>query len=307
MNNISAILEPPAITVDSARCTGCGVCQRICPVRIFKVTERKSAVARTTHECCLCGQCLAACTGAAINHSGFDVSRFGNTSETAVGPDSAFDLLAQRRSVRNYEKKVPSRELIEKIIDIAGYSPGSPHHRIGWVRNFSVVQGYDAMKLVLDMTAEYLRKVRTLIDSPVVRFAARFDASAKAAQAVLPDIEMRLKEYDEGRDAILYNAPVAIFAHAPLNSSMPHSDCCAAVSYIQLYAYANGIGTCWNGLLQMAAAGEHVKNFTKLSEFLRIPHGNKCFAAITAGYPSLPLKRIPRRSVDIGWIQGTGV
>ena len=116
------------------------------------------------------------------------------------------------------------------------------------------------------------------------------------------DIEMRLQEYAEGRDVILYNVPIAIFAYAPTNSSTPHSDCDAAISYVQLYANALGIGTCWNGLLQTAAAGEHMKNFKKLSEFLKIPQGHKCYAAVTVGYPSVKLHSNPKRKVNITWI-----
>lgn len=57
------------------------------------------------------------------------------------------------------------------------------------------------------------------------------------------------------------------FLHAPVKSFTPQADCDAAYMLIQLYAYANGLGTCWNGIFQDAAAGAYIKNFNKLSGF----------------------------------------
>ena len=295
-------LNTPEIYIKKDTCTGCGLCVKVCPVRIYKIKDKKSVAARSLDECCLCGQCLSACPKKSIVHSGFDFSQFRRISHNPVYTENTFNLLSQRRSVRNYRENIPPRELIEKIVDVAGYAPGSPHHRVGWVRNFSVVYGYENMKIVKDMTSEYLSITRKLIKNPLVRVAAHFDDSIEAAFAVLPDIEMRLQEYKEGRDAIVYDAPVAIFAYAPENSSMPQADCDAAISYVQLYAYSLGVGTCWNGLIQMAAAGEHFKKFKKLSRFLKIPEGYKCYAAVTAGYPSVKLHSVPEREVNITWI-----
>lgn len=216
----NTFLDPPEISIKQNSCIGCGICEKICPVRMYKVKDKKSSIAHSLEECCLCGQCLAACPNESIIHSGFNLSFFKRISNNPINPEIAFDFLSQRRSVRNYQKDIPPRDLIEKIIEIASYAPGSPHQRVGWVRNFSVVYGYDNMKHVLDMTVEYLQKSYKLIKSPLIRMAAHIDDSARAAQKVITDIEMRLQEYEAGSDAILYNAPIAIFAYAPTNSSM---------------------------------------------------------------------------------------
>ena len=71
---------------------------------------------------------------------------------------------------------------------------------------------------------------------------------------------------------------------------------------VQLLADAHGCGTCWNGLLQGAAAGDHVRGFRKLAEFLKIPEGHKCYAAATVGYPAVRLHSLPLREVGITWI-----
>ena len=87
-------------------------------------------------------------------------------------------------------------------------------------------------------------------------------------------------------------------------SLTPQTDCDAASLLNQLYAEANGLGTCWNGLIQGTAAGDHLKGFTKLADFLKIPKDQKCYAAMTLGYPSINLHSIPERKVEITWING---
>ena len=164
------------------------------------------------------------------------------------------------------------------------------------------VSGAENIKIVLDMTTEYMQKVLKLLNGWMIKLAAKFDDSAKAGIAVAPSFEIALNDLKNGRDSIIYNAPVAIFLHAPINSSLPQIDCDAACMMIQLNAIANGLGTCWNGLIQGAAAGDHLRGFTKLADFLKIPKGHKCYAAMTAGFPSLALHSIPERKTEISWI-----
>jgi nitroreductase/NAD-dependent dihydropyrimidine dehydrogenase PreA subunit len=298
--------EQPLLSINKETCSQCGLCSKICPVRIYGLSEEGTFVTMNRlEECCLCGQCISGCTTCSIIHSGFVPTNFKQIlKKKPVSPELAFEFLSQRRSVRNYKKEIPSKELLDKIVQIAGYAPGSPHHRIGWVRNITIVYGEDNMKTVLDLTADYIQKMLKLLHSVFFTVIAKFSDSAKAGLGVIPDLEMRLNEYKNGRDSITYNAPVAMFFHAPTDSSLPQSDCDAAQLLVQLYAEANGLGTCWNGLIQGAAAGDHLQGFKKLSEFLRIPKGHKCYAAMTVGYPSIKLHSIPERKVDVSWVNG---
>jgi ferredoxin len=301
-------IEPPVITVNQDLCAECGLCVRTCPTRIFRSSKEGPTTRTTTHhpeECVLCGQCLCVCSTGSIIHSGFEQRNFKRIQiRKPVTPEVAFEFLSQRRSVRNYEKETPSTEMLENIVQIAGFAPGSPHHRVGWVRSMSIVYGDDNMKVVLDLTADYIQKLLKLLKSNFLKMAAKFFDSAKAGLSVIPDMEMRLNEYKNGRDLIIYNAPVAIFFHAPIASSTPQTDCDTALLLVQLYAEAHGLGTCWNGLLQGAAAGDHLKGYTKLTDFLKIPKNHKCYGAMTVGYPSINLHSIPERKVEVTWING---
>ena len=303
MNNM--ILEPPVISVNQVTCSTCNLCTKICPTRVFEAVNGNDKEIRHTEECVLCGQCICGCPTNSIVHSGFEAENFQRIkNKRPVTSETAFEFLSQRRSVRNYKEVTPPVELLEKIAGIAQFAPGSPHHRVGWVREMTIVTGKESMKIIRDMTAEYIQLTIRLLSSWYLKAMANFSELAKAGIGVVPDLQMRLDHYKKGNDLIIYNAPAAIFFHAPKFSSTPQTDCDTALQFVQLYAESFGLATCWNGLIQGAAAGDHLKGFTKLAEFLHIPGENKCYAAMTIGYPSVSLHSIPDRKVEITWING---
>lgn len=296
-------VETPVISINNITCNKCGLCSRICPIMVFDFRKGEIPRIQNNDECVLCGQCLCACPTNSINHNGFDKSNFKHINNNqSLNADYAFNLLTQRRSLRNYKKEIPSIELLTKVVEIAGYAPSSPHHRVGWIRNASIVTGYENMKVVSDNTADYMEKLIKMLGSWYMKLAAKYDDRAKAALGIVPSFKEGLSEYKSGKDMITYNAPAAIFLHAPIKSSTPQIDCDAACLQIQLYAEANGLGTCWNGLIQGAASGDHLKGFNKLEKFLKIPKGHKCYAAMTIGFHSVKLHSIPERKTEITWI-----
>ena len=298
-------LQPPSISINLNSCSHCGLCSRICPTKVIKQSYENEQVISDTEECVLCGQCICGCPTNSINHNGLIIENFRRIrNRKPLTPEIAFEFLSQRRSVRNYTAETPSVDLLEKIVRIAGFAPGSPHHRVGWVREIIIVSGEENMKIIRDITAEYIRKTIKLLNSWYLKAMANFSELAKAGVGVVPDLQMRFDKYKNEIDLIIYNAPAAIFFHAPKFSSTPQTDCDTALQLVQLYAESFGLATCWNGLIQGAASGDHLKGFTKLAEFLHIPNQNKCYAAMTIGYPSVLLHSIPERKVDITLMTG---
>jgi len=67
-----------------------------------------------------------------------------------------------------------------------------------------------------------------------------------------------------------------------------------ALSYLELYAYTKGLGTCFAGYLTAAA------NFHEpLAQALGLPQGHKCFGAVMLGYPQYKYTRIPTRNATV--------
>lgn len=57
------------IGIDSAKCVGCGQCQKDCPANNILIKDKKAAVIE--QNCIKCGHCVAICPKAAVSMSGF--------------------------------------------------------------------------------------------------------------------------------------------------------------------------------------------------------------------------------------------
>lgn len=291
-----------SITLDADRCKGDGACAQVCPVRIFQASEKKKPPRIGSTELCVrCGHCIAVCPTAALKHGALDASEFERVLDRQPVPAERFvECMRQRRSVRAYKDEPVPRELLERIVRVAGYAPTSAHGGEGWVRSTTIVTGAENMRRVVDLTAEYMRRLGSLLDSAIVKLVARWKEAPRAGRTMLPDLRMRLAEYDQGRDAITYDAPAAIFLHTPRDTPEPEANCNAAMMAILLAAHAHGLGTCWNGFLAKAATGFKVKSHMR--EMLQLPDHHDVYSAATIGYPRLRLHSLPQRETSIRWI-----
>jgi NAD-dependent dihydropyrimidine dehydrogenase PreA subunit len=132
----------------------------------------------------------------------------------------------------------------------------------------------------------------------------RWAASVPPGPTALPDMEMRLAEYDRGHDVITYDAPAALFVHSPRVTPTPQTDCDCVMCPMMLMAHALGLGTCWNGYLSRAASGFRLGAFAALREMLPLPDHHDVYAAATIGYPAFTLHSVPQREISAHWVAG---
>jgi ferredoxin len=62
------MLNGHSLVLDAGRCNGCGRCEEVCPHAVFRVVERKAAIARR-ESCMECGACRMNCPTEAIQVS----------------------------------------------------------------------------------------------------------------------------------------------------------------------------------------------------------------------------------------------
>jgi nitroreductase/NAD-dependent dihydropyrimidine dehydrogenase PreA subunit len=299
------VSEPATrVSVDEDVCRKDGLCAQVCPTGVFTHLEGQSPEIGNETLCCLCGQCLAVCPSGAISHSRLDPSRFEKiTSRQPVEAAALGQLLRQRRSVRAYKGEEVPKELLEPILEMGGFGPTGSHGGEGWVRRVTVVAGRDPMKRVAELTCEYVRQMCDFLDGFVVRTVARWNESPRAGRLMLPDMRMRVAEYERGNDVITYGAPVALFVHSPRVSPTPQTDCDCVMYPMMLMAHALGLGTCWNGFLSKAASGFRLKGFTALREMLELPDHHDVYAAATLGFPRFRLHSVPQREARAHWVE----
>jgi nitroreductase len=177
-----------------------------------------------------------------------------------------------RRSIRFYKDRVVAHDLLEELIDTARYAPtASNKQQVQWM----VFENPDEVNRLASMVIDWTRLMLLLMPDDIM---AR-------------KMKSRIADWDKGKDQILRGAPHLIVVHSQADLPFAEADCVIALTYLELYAYAKRLGTCWAGYLTAAA------NFHEpLKQALGFPQGHKCFGAVMLGYPQYKYTRIPIRN-----------
>ena len=151
-------------------------------------------------------------------------------------------LLKDRRSIRDFESKEVSMEIINEILQEATLAPSASNNQ---PCRFVVINCRETIKRLSDES-----KINLLGD---------FE---KKKISFSPEYVELLKN---DKFNVFYNAPCLIYI---AGSNTVHSldiDCALAASYIMFSAAARGLGTCWIGL------GAHIRD-PKLKGYLYRMH-----------------------------------
>lgn len=279
------------VEVDATRCTGCGLCARVCKGGPLQLEGGKVAVVSgTLFGCIACGHCMAVCPREALRVTGRDMTP---QDVIAVPPDKATfqaldGLMLARRSVREYLDKDVPRELIEKIAEAASTAPmGLPPSEVSLL----VVAGKEKMEAFRKDLMEAVRSSRWMFSPVVLALMRPFIGKANYQMMrdfVAPAAEEFLRREAEGQDWLLYDAPLAIYFY-PSQYGDP-ADASIAATYAMLAAESLGLGTCMLGF-----PGPLIAHSRKLRAKYGIPAKSKTGLTVVFGYPAIQFHRALKR------------
>lgn len=255
--------------VSKADCTVCGLCVADCPANIIAMENGYPAVnADREARCYKCEHCLAICPTGAISILGVDPARSTPIKDAFPTATQMEALIKGRRAVRRYKDEDLDPALIQKLLDVAWHAP----------------------------TGKNDRKVRlTVIDNKDVlaRFRSEtLDALERVADAgKLPPGMERFAEFarlwkKDKVDILFRGAPHLLVASAPKDCACPQADCFIALSYFELYAQAQGVGTVWDGLFKWTT-----EIIPQLQKRLGIPDDHVIGYAMAFGSPAVRYTR----------------
>ena len=261
------------------KCKRDGICARECPAQIIVLADKDTfpTLMENGEESCInCGHCVAICP-----HGAFTLNTMPPAECTKIKrkllPEAGQirELLMAKRSIRFYKSRIVAHDLLEDLVDTARYAPtGSNKQQVQW--------------MVFENQAEVNRLASMVIDF------ARLMLPLTTDETMAKSMGRKIVAWDKGIDLILRGAPHLIVVHSPADLPFAEADCVNALSYLELYACAKGLGTCWAGYLTAAA------NFHEpLAQALDFPKGHKCFGAVMLGYPQYKYTRIPKRNVPV--------
>lgn len=164
-------------------------------------------------------------------------------------------LLTERRSIRDFQDKKVSPDLIEEILKESCLAPTASNNQ---PCRFIIVQNRDLLKRISDESkSNLLDDIRRNPDSPV-----------KIYEAALKDEKFN----------VFYNAPCAIFVVGSKKVKSLDVDAALTIAYIMFSAASRGLGTCW------IALGSYLRSAELLKE-IGMPEDCRIVAPIVTGYP----------------------
>ena len=265
-------------TVNRATCIQDGLCAAVCPMRVIEINSEgfPVATAEAEDDCIRCGHCVAVCPTGSISLREMTLDACPSVRpELQLNAGQCTHFLRSRRSIRAYRDKAVPREDLKHLIETARYAP-SGHNSQG--AEWLVLTGREQLHRMAAVVVDWMRWMQ--IDMP------------ELAQSL--HMNRTIERWDGGEDVILRGAPALIIAHADKDNRMAPSTCTIALTYLELAAVSMGLGSCWAGYFNAAAA-----SFSPLQEALALPEGHQSFGAMMVGYPKFRYQRLPTRKEPI--------
>jgi nitroreductase/NAD-dependent dihydropyrimidine dehydrogenase PreA subunit len=290
----SRTTENARITIDQETCNGCGACVEVCKDFGLYLEGEKLIVSETpVFGCFGCGQCAAVCPNGSIIVEGRTLSAEDFIRQPSRGERTTYDylyrLMLSRRSVRDYKDKEVEQSKIDEILGAAVTSPmGIPPSDVGVlifkgknkVREFSFdfIDALNSMK-------KYFSPFMLALMKPFIKK----EDYTLSKQFIVPLINILLKSKSEGKNHLLYDAPLAMYFY---NSGFADpADPIIPATYAMLAAESVGLGTCMIG--SIAPFLKHMGTFKKK---YRIPDAGKDGVFLIVGYPKYKYAKAIKRT-----------
>lgn len=265
------------ITVNQAKCVQCGMCAEVCPVGILDMGETGPEVVQP-QACIACGHCVAVCPQAALDNSNTPLA--GQTALPnfpVLTAETAEQFLRSRRSVRRYKKTAVPREQLQRLIEIARFAPTASN---GQGVSYIIVENKKILEKATALTIEFME--------------------APDRISLHWSFPHHVRAYKEtGADKILRDAPHLILATASKNFPRGRENTIFSLAYLELFAPALGLGSCWAGLLEMCLFA----GYEPLLKLFNIPEDKVITGAVMVGYPQYKYQRlVDRNPLDVTWL-----
>lgn len=244
------------VIINSEKCIGCGMCEKDCVGFAIRVENGRAKV--NSASCILCGHCEAICPQAAVTISGFldEVEEFDE--QTRLNPDTLMQAIKTRRTIRQFEEKEVSEEVIEKILEAGRLAPTAAN---GQKTSYVVLQ-----------------KQKAACEKVAVRM---FGSLINTGKKVIP----QLKDMTVDENFFFKKAPlvIVIFAGESVSAGL-------AAQNMAFMAEANGLGVLFSGFFTTC-----VNLSGKIRRLMGVKKNPKAFTTLVIGYPAVKYHRTAHR------------
>ena len=271
------------IRIDREKCTLCGFCMEVCQNYVYmKESGSPQIIAKYPDQCCDCGHCIAICKADAIIHDGVNKSDIEELPPIAITPEAMENLIFSRKSIRIFQDKQVPDDLINRLIEVATYAGTSSN---GQSEEFIVIRDWDLLRklekrcidILWNAGLKYLGSGGLMSKILLKKYGPEMLRQYKSYHGVI----RHYKEKEEKGGWVFRNAPTVIVMHGLAANFLGHANCAIAIRNIELFALTLGLGSCWSGLLVVAAN----KKKKAIHKILGLPMDREIYGALLLGYP----------------------
>jgi nitroreductase len=247
-----------------------------------------------------CGHCEAACPQNAIHVTALDdeMGAYRSFSPNKQWlPFGTYDivglqqLMASRRSCRNYTEQPVERALLEDLIKLGTLAPSGTNSQ-KWT--FTILETRSALLSFSQLIGNFFKRLNAAAANPIIRIGLKLlgkGALAEYYQKHYPSVRRALEEWEmEKKDRLFHGATAAIIVGSQPGASCPQEDALLATQNILLAAHSMGLGSCLIGFAVVA-----MKKDRRIQRSLNIPAEEEIYAVIGLGYPDETYQRVIRR------------
>ena len=280
-------MEAHKIEIDRDRCNGCGLCVTVCPTGTILLREGKATA--SGGESIFCGHCEAVCPQEAIRIHEIDteMSEYKTfTAEKQWLPPGKYNisllvqLMASRRSCRNFTDQPVERALLEDLTKIAITAPSGTNSQ-SWT--FTILPRRKAVQEFAECVASFFERLNTTAEKTLLRTFLKLIGKGELDayyRGYYRKIKEAIKEWHGlGKDPLFHGSTAAILVGSKPGASCPAEDALLATQNILLAAHGMGLGSC---LIGYAVAA--MKKDRSIQRSIGIPAEEEIHAVIALGY-----------------------
>ena len=117
--------------------------------------------------------------------------------------------------------------------------------------------------------------------------------------AKMMHLDMITAAWEMGMDVVSRSAPALVLVNGPGKNPFADNACKIAMTFFDLAAPSQGLGSCWNGYFNRVAI-----SWEPLGQALGFSKGVTNYGAMMLGYPKYKYYRLPNRNrPNVSWIE----
>jgi nitroreductase/NAD-dependent dihydropyrimidine dehydrogenase PreA subunit len=291
-------MEENRIEIDRDLCSGCGVCEAVCPTDTIVLTEGKATA--SGEQCISCGHCAAVCPQEAIRVAAIDeeLSRYKTfTAEKQWLPPGNYNtsllvqLMASRRSCRHFIDRPVERAVLEDLMKIGITAPSGTNSQL-WT--FTILPTRKAVKALAGHVSSFFERLNTTAEKTLLRSFLKLIGKGELDayyRGYYRMVKEALEEWHKsGKDRLFHGSTAVIIVGSEPGASCPVEDALLATQNILLAAHSMGLGSCLIGFAVVA-----MKRDPSIQRAIGIPAEEEVHAVISLGYSDEVYQQIAGR------------